>query len=206
MAASLAGTLLLGAAESPRAGAEDIARRVEERQRNVQDLQARFVQTYRSGVLGREIVESGTVSIKRPGRMRWDYRKPEPKTFVSDGKVFYFYVPADKQVIVRQQADSRGITALLLAGRVEILSQFDVGLESASNGPERLRLVPRSPDPELDRVYLEVDASYRIRSIDILDPQGNRSRFDFDDMHENVGLPDRLFHFDVPPGVEVISG
>ena len=89
-AASLAGTLLLGAAESPRAAAEDVARRVEERQRNVQDLQARFVQTYRSGVLGREIVESGTVSIKRPGRMRWDYRKPEPKTFVSDGKVFYF--------------------------------------------------------------------------------------------------------------------
>lgn len=205
-AASLAGTLLLGAPESPRAGAEDVARRVEERQRNVQDLQARFVQTYRSGVLGREIVESGTVSIKRPGRMRWDYRKPEPKTFVSDGKVFYFYVPADKQVIVRDQADSRGITALLLAGRVEILSQFDVGLESTSSGPERLRLVPRSADPELERVYLELDATYRIRSIDILDPQGNRSRFDFEDMRENLGLPDRLFHFDVPQGVEVISG
>jgi len=205
-AASLAGTLLLGAAESPRAAAEDVARRVEERQRNVQDLQARFVQTYRSGVLGREIVESGTVSIKRPGRMRWDYRKPEPKTFVSDGKVFYFYVPADKQVIVRDQADSRGITALLLAGRVEILSQFDVGLESAPNGPDRLRLVPRAPDPEVERVYLEVDASYRIHGIDILDPQGNRSRFEFEDMRENLGLPDRLFHFEVPQGVEVISG
>jgi outer membrane lipoprotein carrier protein len=205
-AASLAATLLAAAPASPRASAEDVARRVEERQRTVQDLQARFVQTYRSGVLGREIVESGTVSIKRPGRMRWDYREPESKTFVSDGKVFYFYVPADKQVIVRDQGDTRGITALLLAGRVEILSQFDVGLESAENGPERLRLVPKAPDPELDRVYLEVDASYRIRSIDILDPQGNRSRFEFQDMRENVGLPDRLFHFEVPQGVEVISG
>jgi outer membrane lipoprotein carrier protein len=107
-AASLAATLLAAAPASPRAGAEDVARRVEERQRTVQDLQARFVQTYRSGVLGREIVESGTVSIKRPGRMRWDYRKPESKTFVSDGKVFYFYVPADKQVIVRDQGDTRG--------------------------------------------------------------------------------------------------
>jgi outer membrane lipoprotein-sorting protein len=66
--------------------------------------------------------------------------------------------------------------------------------------------VPKAPDPELDRVYLEVDPSYRIRSIDILDPQGNRSRFEFQDMRENVGLPDRLFHFEVPQGVEVISG
>ena len=81
--------------------AEALARRVEERQRNVQDLQGRFTQTYRSGVLGRDVVERGTVSIKRPGRMRWEYRDPEAKTFVSDGKSFYFYVPADKQVIVR---------------------------------------------------------------------------------------------------------
>jgi outer membrane lipoprotein carrier protein len=186
--------------------AEALARRVEERQRSIRDLQGRFIQTYRSGVLGRDVVERGTVSIKRPGLMRWEYRDPEAKTFVSDGKSFYFYVPGDKQVIVRDQADSRGVTAMLLSGRVEILNQFDVGLETVPSGGVRLRLSPRKADGEVDRIYLDVDATDRIRSIEILDPQGNRSRFDFQDLRENVGLPDGLFHFDVPRGVEVITG
>jgi outer membrane lipoprotein carrier protein len=200
--------LALGAAPAPaaNAAAEALARRIEERQRNIQDLQGRFTQTYRSGVLGRDVVERGTVSIKRPGRMRWEYRDPEAKTFVSDGKSFYFYVPADKQVIVRDQADSRGVTAMLLSGRVEILNQFDVGLEASPGGGARLRLSPRKPDGEVDRIYLDVDATDRIRTIEILDPQGNRSRFDFQDLRENVGLPDRLFHFEVPRGVEVVTG
>jgi len=201
---AFAGAIVSAAPAAP-VGAADVARRVEERQRGVRDMQARFVQTYRSGVLGREVVERGTVSIKSPGRMRWEYRDPEAKTFVSDGKTFYFYVPADKQVIVRDQADARGLTAQLLSGRLEILAQFDVGLERTA-GRERLRLSPRKTDPEVDRVYLDVDDGYRIRGIEILDPQGNRSRFEFQDLRENVGLPDRLFRFDVPEGVEVISG
>jgi outer membrane lipoprotein carrier protein len=200
---ALAGALAAGA--PPARSAEALAQRVEERQRGVRDLQARFVQTYRSGILGREIVERGTVSIKSPGRMRWEYDDPEPKTFVCDGKTFYFYVPADKQVIVRDQADTRGITAQLLAGRIAIEEQFQVGLETLA-GHERLRLTPRKPDPEMDRVYLDVDPSDRIRGIEILDLQGNRSRFEFQDLRENIGLPDRLFHFEMPKGVEVISG
>ena len=67
------------------APAEDLARRVEERHRSARDLTARFVQTYRSGLLGRES-SSGALSLKRPGRMRWEYEAPEKKTFVSDGK------------------------------------------------------------------------------------------------------------------------
>jgi len=201
---AFAGAIVSAAPAAP-VGAADVARRVEERHRGVRDMQARFVQTYRSGVLGRDVVERGTVSIKSPGRMRWEYRDPEAKTFVSDGKTFYFYVPADKQVIVRDQADARGLTAQLLSGRLEILAQFDVGLERTA-GRERLRLSPRKTDPEVDRVYLDVDDGYRIRGIEILDPQGNRSRFEFQDLRENVGLPDRLFRFDVPEGVEVISG
>jgi outer membrane lipoprotein carrier protein len=199
----LAGLLVAPAAtQSP---AEALAQRVEQRQRGVRDLQGRFTQSYRSGILGREIVESGTLALKRPGLMRWEYKDPERKTFVSDGRTFYFYVPADKQVIVRDQSDNRGVTADLLAGRLDILGQFDVGLENAA-GRERLRLVPKKADGEIDRLYLEADASARITAIEIFDAQGNRSRFDFQDLKENVGLPDKLFHFDIPRGVEVVSG
>jgi len=192
------------AASSP---ADALAHRIEQRHRRVADLTARFVQTYRSGVLAQEIVEKGVVSLKRPGRMLWEYRDPEKKTFVSDGKTFYFYVPADRQVIVRDQAGQRGIPALLLSGREDLLAEFEATLEKAPGpGLQRLKLTPRKADPEVERVYLDVDGEDRIRAVHVRDAQGNESRFDFQGIRENVGLPDRLFRFEVPRGVEVIAG
>lgn len=196
-----------GPAPSTPAPAAALARRIEQRHHRVADLTARFVQTYRSGLLAQEVVEKGVVSLKRPGRMLWEYRDPEKKTFVSDGKTFYFYIPADRQVIVREQAGQRGIPALLLSGRDDLLAEFDATLEkSPAPGLQRLRLTPKKADPEVERVFLDVDDADRIRAVRVRDTQGNESRFEFDAIRENVGLPDRLFRFEVPRGVEVIAG
>ena len=187
--------------------AATLARRIDRRHQALGDLTARFVQTYRSGLMQRDVTESGVVSIKRPGRMRWEYREPEKKLFVADGKNFYFYVPADHQVIVRKTGGERGIPALLLAGRGGILTEFTVALEPPpAEGRQRMKLTPRKQDPEVETVFLEVDAGDRVRSIEVLDPQGNQSRFLFEDIRENVGLRDGLFQFKIPQGVEVISG
>jgi outer membrane lipoprotein carrier protein len=202
--AALLAALLAPAA--PKTAAEFLARRIEERQSAAPDLSARFTQTYRSGALGRTLVERGEVKVKRPGRMLWEYKTPEKKTFVSDGQKFYFYVPADKQVIVREQDPTRSLPALLLSGKGGLLSEFEASLEPGPPGRSRLKLVPRSPDPEIARVFLEVDGDHRIRRIEVEDAQGSQSAFDFDDIRENLGLSDRTFRFEVPHGVEVITG
>jgi outer membrane lipoprotein carrier protein len=191
---------------APQTAAQFLARRIEERQAASPDLVARFTQTYRSGALGRTLVERGVVKVKRPGRMLWEYQSPEKKTFVSDGRKFYFYVPADKQVIVREQDSARGLPALLLSGKGGLLSEFEASLETGPPGRSRLKLVPKVADPEVSLVFLEVDALHRIRRIDVEDAQGTLSAFEFDDIRENVGLPDHTFRFDVPRGVEVITG
>lgn len=209
-ALGLTGALLaaVSAAAAPATTpAEALARRVEARHRKVRDLTARFVQTYRSGAIGRELVERGVLSLKPPNRMRWDYRAPERKTFVSDGRTSYFYVPADRQVIRREQRDARDLPSQLLSGQADILATFEVVLEpSPGEGLQRLRLTPRTPEPEIEQLYVDVDGSDRIRGLLVVDAQGNRSRFVFDSIKENVGLEDRLFRFEVPKGVEVITG
>lgn len=195
------------AAPPPPVSAEDLARRIERRHRAVADLTARFTQTYRSGTLGREVVERGTLSVRRPGRMRWEYREPERKTFVADGRSFYFYVPADRQVVVRDAAGAGDLPALLLSGQGDLLGQFEAALEEAPEpNRRRLRLTPRRDDPEVQGVLLDVDGEDRIRAISVLDAQGNRSRFVFEGIRENVGLPESDFRFEVPAGVEVVKG
>src|SRR5215472_4968273 len=62
----------------------------------VNTLSADFTQTYSTGERTR--VESGTVRLAKGGRMRWDYREPEAKLFVSDGKDLSLYIPAENQV------------------------------------------------------------------------------------------------------------
>src|SRR3954468_5347157 len=149
----LLGALALPAASpapGPDPAAEALARRIEARHRGVRDLTARFVQTYRSGALGREVVEKGDLSLKPPSRMRWEYRDPEKKTFVSDGKTSYFYVPADRQVIRREQSDARDLPVMLLSGHADILGTFEVALEAAPAGRQRLRLTPRKPEAEIE--------------------------------------------------------
>ena len=79
--------------------AGDVALALQRKYDAIKDFSASFMQTYEGGVLRRKASESGTVYVKKPGRMRWDYTAPEKKLFVSDGHTMFLYFPADKQVM-----------------------------------------------------------------------------------------------------------
>ncbi len=210
---SLLASLLLAAPGAPPGSASDsdiargLVRAIEEHHARTADLVARFSQSYRSGLLGREIVERGIVQIKRPGRMRWEYKDPEAKLFVTDGRTFYFYVPADRQVVVSQQDLKHSLAARLLSGQGGLLEEFTASLEEPmEEGVLRLRLVPRQAQPDVERALVDVEPRGRIRGVLLEDAQGSRTRFRFEGVRENTGLADRLFRFEVPKGVEVIRG
>jgi outer membrane lipoprotein carrier protein len=209
MSAALLLAILAGSPNPASDGdlARALLRRVQERHAATADLVARFSQSYRSGLLGREVVERGIVSVKRPGRMRWEYKDPEPKLFVSDGRSFYFYVPADKQVIVSEQDPKHSLAARLLSGQGGLADEFEATLETPfEDGVMRLKLVPKQPQADVERATIDAEPGGRIRSILLEDPQGNRTRFRFEAVRENTGLEERLFRFEVPKGVEVVRG
>ncbi len=175
------------------------------RSRTIKDFTAKFTQTYRSGALGRAIVESGTVKVKRPTRLLFEYLKPDRKLFVADGDNYYFYVPRDKQVMVQNQRGDKRATARILAeGR--LLDHFNcVGEEKDALG-RKLILVPKDEkDANVTRIAVVLDAQLRLLALEIQDAEGSTSRMVFDGFRENVGLKDSEFRFDVPTGVEVIS-
>jgi outer membrane lipoprotein carrier protein len=138
--------------------------------------------------------------------MRWEYRDPEKKLFLSDGKNVYFYLPADRQVIVRAQDARLGLAFQLLSGRSRLLDEFTIAWDTVGKGGRRLRLTPRDANPDIESALLDSDASGRILSIEILDAQGNRNVLRFEAIRENTRLPDRLFRFTIPEGVEVVQG
>ena len=188
-----------------------LARAVQTHYQQVKDFTADFQQAYVGGALKRKTVERGTVAIRKPGRMRWDYASPEKKLFVSDGTRMYFHVPADKQVRVSAvPADGRLPTPILfLAGRGDLLRDFkveEVAAPGGAAGVKALKLRPVRPEPEYESLTLVVDgASYAMRQLIVVDGQGGTSTFSFSNLRENVGVPDSRFVFTMPKGVDVVT-
>ncbi len=174
------------------------------RSRTIRDFTAKFTQTYRSGALGRAIVETGTVKVKRPSRMLFQYVAPDKKLFLADGDSYYFYVPRDRQVLVQnQRGDKRAIARILAEGR--LLDHFKCAGEEADTLGRKLILTPIEKDANVIRIAVVLDAQLRLLALEIQDAEGSTSRMVFDGFRENVGLKDSEFRFDVPKGVEVIS-
>jgi outer membrane lipoprotein carrier protein len=192
--------------------AVELAAALQKKYDTVRDFSADFVQTYRGGVLNRQMKESGRVMVSKPGRMRWEYRAPEEKLFVSDGRRVYWYVPQDKQVQVSAvPGDDRASTpALFLAGKGEITRDFTPALverpDGYPEGAQALKLVPLTPQAEYDWLIIVVDpATLSFRGLVTGDSQGGTSSFSFTNLKENVGLADKLFTFAPPRGVEVVN-
>lgn len=207
--------LLLAVAVSATPGEDrltDLVEKIERHYDSVSDFEAGFTQRYERRLLRRTVSESGTVSVKKPGRMRWEYRSPEEKVFVTDGAKTYFYLPAENQVMVSQKPQGamgmeEGSPFELLAGRGRLRDSFSPSLshEPAARGGIVLRLEPLKPREEFEVVELEVEPrDGRVLRVVLIDAAGNRTEFLFDDVRENVGLPESLFRFAIPSGVEVV--
>jgi outer membrane lipoprotein carrier protein len=192
--------------------ASALAARLQTRYDAIKDFTADFTQTYEGGVLRRKTTESGTLLVKKPGRMRWEYKTPEEKLFVADGRKMYAWVPADRQVTVSAlPADDAPATPILfLLGRGQLARDFTASLAGSVSGAPvdsvALALVPKTPVPEYDRLTLVVDrATLGLRMLIARDGQGGTSTFTFSKLKENVGLPDARFAFTIPRGADVVT-
>ena len=191
--------------------AADVAADLQRRYDRIKDFSAGFTQTYEGGVLRRKAVESGTLYVKKPGKMRWEYVKPQRKLFVSDGKTMYMHFPDDKQVMVypMPEQDEATSAVLFLMGRGNLTRDFDARYADANAASDDyvLRLDPKTRQAEFDWLEVQIDReSLQIRGLTAADAQGGRSSFAFSGIKENVGLPDKMFQFSIPRGTEVISG
>lgn len=152
--------------------------------------------------------ERGTVFLKPPGKMRWEYSSPAGKLAVTDGDRAFLYLPEDHQVLVGRlkDLDSGAVASRLLLGDRSIENDFEIEALPVEKAPGswRLRLLPRDPGFPYDAVDVVLEEKTGIvRYIELLDPLGNRVVYRFENVRGQETLEDRLFAFQVPPGVDV---
>jgi outer membrane lipoprotein carrier protein len=196
-----------GQGTSPSAG--EVAAALQRKYDSVRDFSADFTHQHEGGVLRRKLVEQGTLQVKKPGKMRWEYKSPEKKLFVSNGRRMYFHDPLNNQVTISEvpQNDQATSAAQFLSGRGSLTRDFTASFaKAAPSGPSyALRLEPKTPQNDYDWLEVVVDrGSLQIQSLTAAEKQGGRSTFVFSGLKENIGLADRAFEFEIPRGAEVI--
>jgi outer membrane lipoprotein carrier protein len=203
--------LCLAVAVAAQPPVQSVAAKVDERYDHLHTLEAKFTETYSGAGMTR--TESGTLLLKKPGRMRWDYEQPRPKLFITDGSTAWFYVPGERQARrtpVKQLEDLRSPLRYLL-GKTKLEKELD-GLSLAPDekpvetGDVVLRGVPKGMQDRVSQTLLEVAPDGLIVRIVVEELDGSVTEFRFLQQKENVQIPDQQFRFVPPPGVEIVAG
>ena len=180
----------------------------------VSDFKAHFVQE--SSVKSWNAMQvqkaEGVVYFKKEGKMHWDYQRPTPQQIISDRKKLWFYEPEDNQVTISEVGAGfkSQISADLLNGKASLKRDFFVQLVASKKEEDKDRLVleltPKVTQSNLNKVMLKVDKrTFQIYQTEVYDLFDNLTRITFSQMKMNTNLPDSLFVFVPPPGVEVLT-
>jgi outer membrane lipoprotein carrier protein len=183
---------------------------VEARLEDLRDMSADFVQ-FQEDPLNQTSREEGHLYLRRPRMMRWEYREPEEKLFVTDGSTVYFYAPADRQVNrdrVGDAFDDR-IPIMFLLGRSNLEQEFtEIASVPATEVPGAcgMRMYPLR-ESDIEEVRLEVDpGNFDIRRLVFRSRDGTVQDLILSEVRTNSGIDRDLFEFVPPAGVRIVDG
>jgi len=172
------------------------------------DFTARFEQAYTYKTFKRTQKSSGSVIFKKPGQMRWEYEKPDPKTFVLSGEKVYALDP-QAMTLTKAQLSTHQLSASVtfLWGKGKLADEFDIAkVPCPSCSGILLVMDPRQLDPRFRQVQLEVDPkTAQVVKSTVVDPDGSENVVSFSQLKTNVGVKDDAFKLKPPDGTQVVD-
>ncbi len=191
---------------------EELAMKMQEVYEKTRDLKARFVQEVTIKSMKKTESEAGTVWIKNPRMMYWDYTRPKPKKLIINSRKAWLYVPEDRMVYIQKSDDIyRSRLAVKFLSGIGKLSEdfslrFPKDAHTDMNGNYLLNLAAKEKGGGLDRIDLTVDKkTFQIIQCRFDDEYGNTTRLSFSNIQTNAGVSGSFFTFTPPPDVEIVN-
>jgi len=185
---------------------ENLLKGIEQRYNRAKTLQVQFNEAY--SVQGRaRKSESGALTLRKPGRMRWDYSTPSGKLFLSDGKDVYLYTPEAHKVEktkLKASEDMRAPLAFLL-GKLDFSKEFrDFSVKQ--DGPNFLIAAKAKTDQlPYSNIQMLVSPDYQIQRLVVDGQDQSILTFQFTDEKVNPPVNDALFKFQMPAGATLVT-
>jgi outer membrane lipoprotein carrier protein len=194
--------------------ASALAHKIDEHYNHLRSLTAHFSERYQG--MGIDRTESGTLTLRKPGRMRWAYDSgssatPSGKLFILDGKSAISYTPGDAQAqrTPAKQLDDLRSPLRFLLGHTELARELDnLTLTLVSDVPRSYTLsgTPKGMQQTIRTIALTVGATGEIQTMRVEQTDGAITSFNFTAIRENIATSDGDFTFIPPPGVTITNG
>ena len=192
----------------PRDAARALAQRVQHFYAHTKDFSAKFAQHYTYLAMGRVEDSAGTVQVKKPGSVRWDYEKPDRRTMFVQSRTLWIWRPDDKEAQVKRDfgGDQLSSAFTFLWGKGDLLKEFSPATAPQPDGLPRgdtLQLTPVKPVAGVAKLLFVVGKDGQVLASVVTNPQGDVNQIVFSDAKVDQGLPDALVHFEPPKGAYV---
>jgi len=179
-----------------------------EKRYDVVDFSSYFVQESTLKAMDITDVASGSIFVKRPGMMRWEYDKPDRQTIITDGKKLWVYKPDDNQVMIGKApsffGDGKG--AGFLSDMKLIREKFKVSFEKEKSDHDYvIKLLPKEQTVGITKIYLAISKiTFKIKKIITLNEYDDETIIELINSKFNLNFDKSLFSFIVPEGTDVI--
>jgi len=173
---------------------------------SVLTLKANFEQKAFVKMLNRTEITRGNVQIKKPGKMKWVYKSPDLQVLISNQKNLWLYAPEDEQVTKMpiESVYSSNTPALFLAGQGILTDIFNVVQVLTEKDKFVAVFTPKEVESSLSRLVLQANKNnYQITGATVYDKLGNKTAIKFRSIRINEEIPESVFNFEVPAGVEI---
>jgi outer membrane lipoprotein carrier protein len=187
-------------------GLDSLLKNVETRYNKAKTLQVLFREDYTPP--GRpKRTENGTLQLRKPGKMRWDYAQPKGKLFISDGKQMWIYTPDDNRVEQRKLKESEDMRAPLafLLGKLDFSKEFRNIQAKPEGASQRITAEPKSDNLPYTNVEFVVGPKNEIQQVKVVGYDKSVIEFHFNDEKVDPPLDSKLFQFTPPKGVELVQ-
>jgi outer membrane lipoprotein carrier protein len=186
--------------------AQQLAQRVDKYYNRLHSLRTTFTESFHGMGINRE--ESGTLVLRKPGKMHWSYANPPGKVFLLDGKYAWFYSPGDAQVqrVSAAQLDDLRSPLRFLLGHTQLQKELEGLTLSTTDAGLQLSGVPKGMQNRVEKIVLGVNADGVIHSMVIDETDGAKTAFTFKESQADAPAPDSAFVFHPPAGVPVVDG
>jgi outer membrane lipoprotein carrier protein len=179
---------------------------VEARYNRAKTLEVSFNETYTTPGRPRQ-AERGELTLRKPGRMRWDYTSPAGKLFLSDGKDVYLYTPEGKRVEkmrLKESEDMRAPLAFLL-GKLDFAKEFRNFAMAAEGDAYRVTAGARNEKLPYDKIDMLVGPTFEIRKLVVTGQDRSILTFQFEHERLNPPVDDARFQFRMPAGATLVN-
>ena len=173
---------------------------------SVLTFKAAFEQKAFVKMINRTEITRGNVQIKKPGKMKWVYNSPDPQVLISDQKNLWLYAPEEEQVTKMpiESVYSSNTPALFLAGQGILTDIFNVVQVLTEKDKFVAVFTPKEVESSLSRLVLRANKNnYQITGATVYDKLGNKTAIKFRSIRINEKIPESVFNFEVPAGVEI---